>query len=102
MQPGAIQSQAFIKDIGEFERYKETRNSDFVEYAVPMLEAAFHRAPISKEKTPLLVVNSVRHAIYRKKNAIYYQPGRRLVPDFIMAKLPYKAVDRIMAKMLRR
>ncbi|MDD6482477.1 MAG: SDR family NAD(P)-dependent oxidoreductase [Lachnospiraceae bacterium] len=102
VQPGAIQSQAFIKDIGDFERYKETRNSDFVEYAVPMLEAAFHRAPISKEKTPLLVVNSVRHAIYRKKNAIYYQPGRRLVPDFIMAKLPYKAVDRIMAKMLRR
>lgn len=101
VQPGAIQSQAFIKDQEDFECYKETSNSDFVKYAVPMLEAAFYRAPVTREKTPLLVAKSVRHAIYRKKNAIYYQPGRRLVPDFVMAKLPYKAVDGIMAKMFQ-
>lgn len=101
VQPGAIQSQAFIKDQADFDAYKAIPDSDFVSYAVPVLEAAFHRAPTTKEKTPLLVANSVRHAIYRKRNAIYYQSGRRLIPDFIMAKLPYRAVDRIMAKIQR-
>lgn len=98
IQPGAIESQAFIKDQKDFDQYKETKDSDFVTYAVPMLEAAFHRSPVTKEKSPLLVVRDVRQAIYGKKNAIYYQPGRRLVPDLLLAILPYRLVDRIVAK----
>ncbi|WP_167957470.1 SDR family NAD(P)-dependent oxidoreductase [Anaerosporobacter faecicola] len=102
VQPGAIQSQAFVKDQTDFEHYKATPDSDFVKYATPMLEAAFVRSPTTKEKTPLLVVRDVKRAIYGKKNKIYYQPGRRLLPDLVAAKLPYRIVDRVMAKMQRK
>lgn len=67
-----------------------------------MLDAAFNRSPVTKEKSPMLVVRDIRHAIYGKKNKIYYQPGRRLLPDFIMAKLPYGVVDRLMVKIMKR
>ncbi|MDO5574867.1 MAG: SDR family NAD(P)-dependent oxidoreductase [bacterium] len=99
IQPGAIQSQAFIKDQEDYEQYQANQQSDFVKYARPMLEACFHRAPVSKEKSPMLVVRDVKHAIYSKKSKIYYQPGRRLIPDLIAAKLPYRAVDQIMEKL---
>lgn len=102
IQPGAIKSDAFIKDTTAFEDYKQIKNSDFVKYAVPVLEASFHRSPISKEKTPLLVVRDIRHAIYSKKARIYYQPGRRLIPDLLFAKLSYKQIDRIVAKLLKK
>ncbi len=101
VQPGAIESKAFVKDQQEFERYQAVEDSDFVKYAVPILDAAFHRSPTNKDKSPVLVANVIRKAIYGKRNAVYYQPGRRLLPDFIAAKLPYKAVDRIMAKMAK-
>lgn len=102
IQPGAIQSEAFSKDAQDFDKYKTCiTTSDFVKYAIPVLEPAFHRKPISKEKSPLLVVNDIRHAIYKKKNAIYYQPGRRLVPDLIFAKLPYKVIDKLVGKIQR-
>lgn len=102
IQPGAIASQAFIKDQEDFDRYKDRTDSDFIPYAVPVLEAAFHRSPTAKEKTPLLVVRDVRHAIYGKKNAIYYQPGRRLAPDLLMAKLPYRMVDWLITKIFHK
>lgn len=102
IQPGAIKSQAFIKDEKDFEQYKQNETSDYVKYAIPMLGAAFHRSPASKEKSPLLVVRDIRRAIYGKKSRIYYQPGRRLIPDFVMAKLPYRAVDKIMTKIMKR
>ncbi len=79
----------------EFEKYKGRKNSDFVANAIPMLEAAFHRGPVTKEKSPVLVANDIRHVIYKKRNKIYYQPGRRLVPDLLVAKLPYRMVDRL-------
>ncbi|MBE6023864.1 MAG: SDR family NAD(P)-dependent oxidoreductase [Cellulosilyticum sp.] len=102
VQPGAIQSQAFIKDEKDFNEYKACDKSDFAKYAIPMLETAFHRKPVTKEKSPLLVVNAIKHAIYKKKNAIYYQPGRRLVPDLLFAKLPYKAIDMLIGKIQRK
>ena len=102
IQPGAIKSQAFVKDVEDFDQYKEREDSDFTEYAVPVLEAAFHRAPGTREKTPLLVARDVRHAIYHRKNKIYYQPGRRLAPDLLMAKLPYRAVDRLLVKFFKK
>lgn len=102
IQPGAIQSKAFTKDIKDFEDYKARKQSDFVKYAVPILEAAFHRKPMTSEKSPLLVVNDVRKAIYKKRNAIYYQPGRRLVPDLLFAKLPYRAIDRLVANIQKK
>lgn len=102
IQPGAIKSQAFTKDQNAFEQYKQTKESDYVKYAIPILGAAFNRAPITKEKSPLLVVRDIRHAIYGKKNKIYYHPGRRLIPDYLMAKLPYRFVDSIMAKMMKK
>lgn len=95
VQPGAIKSNAFSKDEHNFDTYKEQVNSDFSTQAVPLLQAAFHHPGISKEKSPLLVVKAIRHAIYHKKNRIYYQPGRRFVPDFVMAMLPYAVVDKI-------
>lgn len=102
IQPGAIQSEAFTKDVKDFEDYKARKQSDFVKYAVPILEAAFHRKPMSSEKSPLLVVNDVRKAIYKKRNAIYYQPGRRLVPDLLFAKLPYRAIDLLVANIQKK
>ncbi|MBE5960537.1 MAG: SDR family oxidoreductase [Lachnospiraceae bacterium] len=102
IQPGAIQSQAFTNDKKDFALYKARTDSDFVKYAAPMLDAAFNHPPVSKEKSPLKVVNVIRRAIYNKKNAIYYQPGRRLIPDFIIAKLPYRTVDKIFDKLLRK
>lgn len=102
IQPGAIQSKAFIKDQQDFEEYKQLKKSDFVKYAVPILDAAFNRSPVIKEKSPLLVVRDVRHAINRRKNRIYYQPGRRLLPDFVMAKLSYKVVDWVMARIMKK
>lgn len=101
IQPGAIESQAFIKDQEDFDTYKRT-DSDFVRYAIPMLEAAFHRKPMIREKSPLKVARDVRHAIYSKRNRIYYQPGRRFVPDFMVSILPYRAVDRIMAAIMKK
>ena len=102
IQPGAIKSEAFVKDTKAYDDYKKTGNSDFVKYAVPVLEAAFHRAPITKEKSPLLVVNDMRHAIYSKKARIYYHPARRLVPDLLFAKLPYPLIDKIVAKIFQK
>ncbi len=67
-----------------------------------MLEAAFHRKPISKEKSPLIVVNAIKHAIYKKRNAIYYQPGRRLVPDLLFAKLSYKVIDMLIVRIQKK
>lgn len=102
VQPGAIKSEAFVKDQNDFELYKESKESEFVEYAVPMLNAAFYRPMVSKEKSPILVANVIRKAIYGTSNAIYYQPGRRFIPDFLLAKFPYRVVDRVCEKMLRK
>lgn len=102
IQPGAIESSAFSKDEQVFDEYIKNGNPEYVNYEKKILGAAFYRTGVSKEKSPMLVVNCIRHAIYHRRNRIYYQPGRRLVPDLIMAKLPYGMVDRILGKMLRK
>lgn len=102
VQPGAIESKAFSKDEQVFKEYIDNSNSEFIEYEKKLLGAAFHHPEISKEKSPMLVVECIRHAIYHKKNRIYYQPGRRLVPDIIMAKLPYRMGDRLLNKIMKK
>lgn len=101
IQPGAIKSQAFEKDKDDFRKYKsQIDTSDFVKYAIPSLDAAFNRPPISRDKSPVLIANAVRKIIYNKKNKVYYQPGKRLVPDLAMSILPYKLVDKIYGKIM--
>lgn len=101
IQPGAIQSQAFEKGRDDFQEYKsKIDSSDFVKYAIPSLDAAFNRPPVSSEKSPMLIVNVVRKIVYGRKNKVYYQPGKRIVPDLLMSILPYSIVDKIYKKLM--
>jgi hypothetical protein len=45
-----------------------------------------------------LVVDAVLHAIFAKNNHPYYQPGRRLVPDLLAARLPRTLFDKILSR----
>lgn len=92
VQPGAIESAAFEKQRGEFARYKSGPPSDFKSRAITFLQAAFER-PSSKAKNTKAVVRDLQHAIYNRNHRLYYQPGRRLMPDILAAKLPQKLVD---------
>jgi NAD(P)-dependent dehydrogenase (short-subunit alcohol dehydrogenase family) len=38
------------------------------------------------------------HAIFDQHNRPCYQPGRRLVPDLLAARLPGRFVDRFLAR----
>jgi NAD(P)-dependent dehydrogenase (short-subunit alcohol dehydrogenase family) len=97
IQPGAITSNAFKNQLSEFRKYKEEKNSEFTARAVSFLQAAFYRQP-RKEKGPQEVIDAILHAIYHKNNKLYYQPGRRLIPDLLAAKLPQKMVDRLLKR----
>jgi len=100
VQPGAIQSDAFKKGRSVFEQYKTDVHSDFHSRAVRLLQAAFEN-PARKEKDPELVVRDVLHAVYHKNSRLYYQPGRRIIPDLLAAKLPAKALDWFFRTFLR-
>ncbi len=98
IQPGAIASDAFRNQRADFEAYKTASSSEFSQRAARFLEAAFCN-PARKEKEPKLVVDAVLHAIFSKHNRLYYQPGRRLIPDVLVACLPRKMVDRFLRKL---
>jgi len=97
IQPGAIRSDAFKNQLDEFEAYKTEQESEFHPRAVRFLEAAF-RSPARKEKDPRVVVDAMLHAIYSPKHKLTYQPGRRLVPDWLAARLPRRWVDKLVAR----
>lgn len=97
--PGAISSDAFYKQREEFENYKAAGLSEFTSRAGRFLEAAFNN-PGRKERDPQIVVDAVLHAIFDKKNRLYYQPGRRLLPDLLAARLPRELVDRFLARLV--
>ncbi len=97
IQPGAFISKAFEKQYGEFEAYKVRRPSEFSSRAIRFLEVAFS-SHSRKDKDPQLVVDTVQHAIFNKKNRPYYQPGRRLIPDVLVACLPRKLVDQFLLR----
>ena len=98
IQPGAIRSSAFKSQLNEFTQYKSRKPSEFHARAIAWIQAAFNRPP-AKEKDPVLVVNDILHAINNKNNRLYYQPGRRLIPDIFVTNLPRKLVDWIFARM---
>jgi NAD(P)-dependent dehydrogenase (short-subunit alcohol dehydrogenase family) len=98
IQPGAIASDAFRNQRADFEAYKTASSSEFSQRAARFLEAAFGN-PARKEKEPKLVVDAVLHAIFSKHNRLYYQPGRRLIPDVLVACLPRKMVDRFLRRL---
>ena len=98
IQPGAIKSAAFESQRDDFVWYKGQPASEFNSRAVALLQAAFER-PDNKAKEPQVFVNAILHAIYHDNNKLYYQPGRRLIPDILVAKLPQKLVDRFFMKM---
>ncbi len=98
IQPGAIASDAFRNQRADFEAYKTAISSEFSQRAARFLEAAFCN-PARKEKEPKLVVDAVLHAIFSKHNRLYYQPGRRLIPDVLVACLPRKMVDRFLRRL---
>ena len=97
VQPGAFKSEAFEKQRDDFSRYKLESQSEFDSGAISMLQAAFERNP-EKEKDPKLVVDHIIHAIHSRNSRLYYQPGRRFIPDLLMAKLPRRLVDRLLMK----
>ncbi|MEW6030677.1 MAG: SDR family NAD(P)-dependent oxidoreductase [Chloroflexota bacterium] len=97
IQPGAFASEAFRSQRREFEAYKAGKPSEFTSRAIRFLEAAF-TGQSRKEKNPQIVVDTVLHAIFNKNNRLYYQPGRRLFPDLLAARLPSKLVDRLLSR----
>jgi NAD(P)-dependent dehydrogenase (short-subunit alcohol dehydrogenase family) len=97
IQPGAFVSEAFRKQRGEFEAYKTGEPSEFTSRAIRFLEAAFD-GHTRKDKDPQLVVDAVLHAIFNKNNRPYYQPGRRLAPDLLAARLPRTLFDKILSR----
>lgn len=97
IQPGAFVSEAFHRQRGEFESYKAGKPTEFASRAIRFLEAAF-TGHSRKEKNPQIVVDTVLHAIFNKNNRLYYQPGRRLFPDLLAARLPRKLVDRLLSR----
>ena len=92
IQPGAIKSEAFEKQRNDFLEYKSKSMSEFHFHATAFLQKAFERPP-DKAKDPQVVVNALLHAINHHNNKLYYQPGRRFIPDILVAKLPRKWVD---------
>lgn len=98
VQPGAFKSAAFESQQRDFDQYKERPASDFQSRAVALLEMAFD-SHTREDKKPQRVVNDILHAIYHENNKLYYQPGRRFKPDFLVAKMPQKWVDRFLMKM---
>ena len=97
IQPGAIASRAFTNQLAEFEEYRTQTKSEFSSRAVRFLKKVFVN-PSRKEKDPKLVVDAILHAIYSKRSRPYYQPGRRLVPDLALARLPRTLVDRFLMR----
>jgi hypothetical protein len=82
--------------LADYARYKRENASEFHSRAIAWLQAAFNLSP-AKEKDPQIVVKDILHAIYHENNKLYYQPGRRLMPDIRVAKLPARLVDRVIA-----
>lgn len=97
IQPGAIKSEAFVKQRRAFAQYKNGPASEFHSRAVHLLQMAFER-PSDKEKEPQVVIDALLDAISNRNNKLYYQPGRRLFPDLLAAKLPPKWVDWLLTK----
>jgi NAD(P)-dependent dehydrogenase (short-subunit alcohol dehydrogenase family) len=101
IQPGAFKSAAFQSQQHHLGKYKAQPASEFQSRAIALLEMAFDTA-VRQDKDPQLVVNDVLHAIYSKNNKLYYQPGRRLVPDLLAAKMPQKWVDRFLMRVIKK
>ena len=101
IQPGAFKSAAFDSQQLNFEQYKAQPASEFQSRAIALLQMAFDSS-VRRDKDPQLVVNDILHAIYNKNNKLYYQPGRRFVPDFLAAKMPQKWVDWFLTRMSKR
>lgn len=97
IQPGAIHSAAFRSQQDEFAGYSKQVKSEFQVRAASMLQTAFVN-PNRKAKDPQVVADALVHAIYSPNSKLYYHPGRRLIPDFLAAKLPQKFVDRLLAR----
>jgi NAD(P)-dependent dehydrogenase (short-subunit alcohol dehydrogenase family) len=97
IQPGTFISKAFHKQFGEFEAYKVGRPSEFSSRAIRFLEVAFS-SHSRKDKDPQLLVDTVQHAIFNKNNCPYYQPGRRLIPDVLVACMPRKLIDQFLLR----
>lgn len=92
IQPGAIQSSAFVGQRNAFAAYKAKRASAFHSRAIAMLQKAFER-PSNRAREPEVVVDAITHAIHSKKSKRYYTPGRRLMPDILASALPRRFVD---------
>lgn len=95
IQPGAIRSAAFTSQVDEFTAYSKQVKSEFQGRAISMLQTAFTN-PNRKAKDPQVVADALAHAIYNSNCKLYYQPGKRLIPDFLAAKLPKRIVDKLL------
>lgn len=99
IQPGAIRSAAFKNQQDEFASYTKQVKSEFQKRATSMLQTVFAN-PNRKSKEPQVVADALVHAIYRPNSRLYYHPGRRLIPDFLAAKLPQILVDRLLTRIV--
>ena len=100
IQPGAIISDAFVKQKEQLEVYEQEIQSVFTPFASSLLGMAF-RAKDRKVKSPLKVAQDIERAIYSSRPKLRYQPGRRLFPDIVASKVPQRLVDTFFNRFFR-
>jgi NAD(P)-dependent dehydrogenase (short-subunit alcohol dehydrogenase family) len=101
IQPGAITSKAFAKQVKLLEEYEKNIHSEFTPYMLAILEKSI-RAENWKEKSPLLVAQDIEKSIVSDKPKLRYQPGRRLFPDRLANLFPQRVVDWFLRRLLKK
>jgi NAD(P)-dependent dehydrogenase (short-subunit alcohol dehydrogenase family) len=98
--PGAFESEMLTKGQTALDEYEQKYHSEFTAKVVKMLGQ-----PIRKENrrglSPVMIGKLIDKVIRSKSCKARYQPGRKFIPDILLAKFPTWLIDKLVFKILK-
>ena len=80
--------------------YERKYHSEFSAKVVKMLGRPIRQTNNRKELSPIMIGELIDKILRSERCKARYQPGRRFIPDILLAKFPTWFVDKLVLKML--
>jgi NAD(P)-dependent dehydrogenase (short-subunit alcohol dehydrogenase family) len=98
--PGAFKSEMLAKEQTALDDYEKKYHSEFSPKVLKMLGRPIRQRNNRKELSPVMVGELISNILRSERCKARYQPGRRFIPDILLAKFPTWFVDKLILKML--
>jgi NAD(P)-dependent dehydrogenase (short-subunit alcohol dehydrogenase family) len=98
--PGAFESEMLTKEQTALDEYEQKYHSEFSARVVKMLSQPI-RQTNRRGLSPVMIGELIDKILRNEHCKARYQPGRRFIPDILLAKFPTWLVDKLVLKILK-